>query len=168
MSSVTIQPAMESDKPAIGEMMNDYIADLARYTPISPNHEGRYIYPRLDEYWLYPGTRFPFLIYAEGSLAGFVLVSRESRLEDEQAMNIAEFYVLPEERQKGLGFEAAQQILRRFPGRWEVAVLATNTTAIAFWTKVILAIASDGFTEHSFRSKGPIYSFTVGETGIVP
>lgn len=161
MSGVTIKPATDRDKGIIAEMMHGYVADLARYTPISPNEQGRYTYPRLDEYWLHPETRFPFLIYADDTLAGFALVSAESRLEDDEAMNMAEFYVLPEKRRTGIGFDAACQILLHFPGRWEVAVLTGNLTALTFWKRVMRAVASGVITEHTFRPKGPIFSFTI-------
>ena len=40
-------------------------------------------------------------------------------------------------RRLGAGKEAATRLFDLFPGRWEVAVVAPNTGALAFWRQVI-------------------------------
>jgi predicted acetyltransferase len=76
---------------------------------------------------------------------------------------MAEFFVARKHRRHGVGAEAVRQILALYPGRWEVAVVARNPNAQAFWPWVIAAspnvsdlVRHEGDGE---QWRGPIWSF---------
>ena len=50
---------------------------------------------------------------------------------------MAEFFVLKKYRRTGVGVKAARHIWCRYPGRWELRVLETNTPAQMFWQAAI-------------------------------
>jgi predicted acetyltransferase len=67
----------------------------------------------------------------EGKLAGFALVKRGA------AWDMAEFFVLRGYRRRRIGTDAAHQVWRRFPGRWEVRGIESNRPAWRFWERAI-------------------------------
>ncbi|WP_238996488.1 hypothetical protein [Paenibacillus pinistramenti] len=50
---------------------------------------------------------------------------------------MAEFFVLKRFRRTGVGRTAAYALFDRFPGRWYISQLKTNTPAQAFWRAVV-------------------------------
>jgi predicted acetyltransferase len=50
---------------------------------------------------------------------------------------MAEFYSFSEFRRSGVALEFARQVLRRFPGPWEISQYCANLGAVAFWHRVI-------------------------------
>lgn len=153
---------MESAKPAIAALLQPYMRELsAWFAPDQPVRE-QYEYPYLDAYWREPGERFPFLIMSDGDVAGFAFVNRHSRLGNSDVHNIAEFYVRPQYRRHGIGCSAAKEILRRFPGRWEVGILHGNEPAGRFWQRAIAAVAEGPVEHHHTDSwNGTILTFVV-------
>lgn len=160
---INILPAALTDKPSIAKMLKGpYLRELAQYfAPHEPAAE-QYDYPYLDAYWEEPGARFPFLITANGELAGFAFVNQYSRLGTGNAWSMAEFYIEPSARGHGVGKTAAELVLRQFPGNWEVAVLTGNEPALAFWRRVATRVANDDVMERTTeRWNGVIYTFSV-------
>jgi len=51
--------------------------------------------------------------------------------------DLLDFFIAHKYRRRGVGREAARQVFARHQGRWEVAELAGNRAAIAFWNRVI-------------------------------
>jgi predicted acetyltransferase len=67
----------------------------------------------------------------DGKRAAFALVHREQRTE------MAEFYSFPEFRRTGVALDFARQIIKRFPGPWEISQYRAHVAAVAFWHRVI-------------------------------
>jgi predicted acetyltransferase len=126
---VEIAPVLLSEKPLLWDYFQRYCAELMPYGNFGPV-DGIFEYKWFDLYWEEPG-RFPFWAMADGNRAAFALVHREERTE------MAEFYSFPEFRRSGVAFEFARQILRRFPGAWEISQYRANLGAVAFWHRVI-------------------------------
>ena len=99
-------------------------------------------YKELPFYWTDPTNRFPFLIRPENAIAGFALLRRINNA-DHVVMEMAEFYVMPEYRTRRIGLDAATELFRRFPGNWKLEVIKNNVGALAFWPKVLRAVAQD-------------------------
>lgn len=99
--------------------------------------DGRYGYPLLPAYWRDEG-RYPFFIDAEDALAGFALVSKGSQVGGgAHVYDMAEFFVAPAFRKRGVGAAAAKAIWKRFAGEWEVRVLEANAPALTFWRTAV-------------------------------
>ena len=47
-------------------------------------------------------------------------------------MDMSEFFVLRVFREQGVGNEAAKKLWEKFPGKWQVRVLKSNTPAYPF------------------------------------
>jgi predicted acetyltransferase len=91
-------------------------------------------------YWLSDGGEHRVLLFRIGRrVVGFAMVGVRPAawLSPEIDACIAEFYVVPAARRRGVGAEAARRILRRWRGRWEISEVKGNVAAIVFWRKVV-------------------------------
>jgi len=126
------------------------------------NRDGLFEYKYLDSYWTESG-RFPFLIYVDDMIAGFVLVNSPIHLQKKgEAKSIAEFFVMRKYRKQGIGKMVAFHIFDRFPGKWEVQQTKRNVNAQRFWRGIIGEYAKDNFAETILDNEvwhGPIQSF---------
>lgn len=74
-----------------------------------------------------------FLVNKAGAVVGFCLLGFGENTHPDTDYYIAEFYVVPEVRQKGYGMAAVKQLLAWFPGKHCYHVLKENQAALAFW-----------------------------------
>jgi predicted acetyltransferase len=126
-------PAEATDRPQIERLMQAYLRELSGTRTVASEAPS---YPYLDPYWTEPDRR-ALLIRSDDRLAGFALVNAwaPSGLPVDHAM--AEFFVVPDCRRKGIGGRAAIGIITASPGCWEIGVLAARGPARAFWTHVV-------------------------------
>ena len=141
-----IVPVPESDKAALWEMLQAYIAELSVYAGVEPV-EGVYRYAPFERYWSEEG-RFPFWAMVGDKRAGFALVWHDR---GNGVFRMAEFYVAPQFRRTTIGGAFAHRVLRSFPGHWKIRQIARNTGAVAFWRKTL---ARYGYTEENFHDRG--------------
>jgi predicted acetyltransferase len=120
--------------------------------------------PYLDLYWAEP-DRTPYLIRADGHVAGFVLTNAWSHSGLPIDHAVAEFFVVRKHRRSGVGRAAARQAIAPRPGQWELAVARKNTAALPFW-RAVAAELTAGPVEAIDRDddlwNGPILRFRVG------
>jgi predicted acetyltransferase len=134
---VEVIPAPPEQEPVLANMLELYAHDFSEFFDLKLGTDGRFGYERLPLYWKEPG-RHPFLIKADGRLAGFVFVRRGSEVSgDAGVWDVAEFFVVRGLRGRGVGTEAAHKVWRNFAGRWEVRVMDRNRKAKAFWARAI-------------------------------
>jgi predicted acetyltransferase len=69
------------------------------------------------------------LLLRDGQPAGFSLVRRESP----SSRSVAEYYVEPDQRGRGVGRSAAMLLFDRFGGEWHTAALQRHPSAVRFW-----------------------------------
>ncbi len=90
---VQIKEASIEQKPVLERLYQLYLYDFSEFEGSDVNQDALFEYKYLDHYWIEPG-RFPFLIYVEGKIAGFVLVKSHTFLqENRESRTIAEFFV---------------------------------------------------------------------------
>ena len=77
-----------------------------------------------------------YIFTSKNEISGFALVNRAYRFNSTGSV-IAEFYIAPEEQNKGHGQELARFAFAQQPGMWEVCVASSNLSAYEFWRKVI-------------------------------
>jgi predicted acetyltransferase len=135
-----------SEKPDLWAMFQLYAAELAPLVNLKPVN-GVFPYAYFDRYWQ-DARRWPLWAMENGARIGFALVRFAP---EHDAMQVAEFFILPAHRKGGNGARFAQGLLRRFPGPWKIRQIAANTGATAFWRKVA---APHGYTEETFRLDG--------------
>jgi ureidoacrylate peracid hydrolase len=145
--AVSVVAATFGDKVVIGRLLELYAHDFSEFTGEGVDEHGVFGYRYLDQYWT-DTDRHPFLIKADGQIAGFAFV-RSGPPHD-----MAEFFILRNYRRSGVGIEAARSLFARFPGEWQVRELAANEAATAFW-RVAIPVT---FTE-DYNDKGPVQHF---------
>ena len=159
---IALLPAAASDRAALANLIQLYLYDFSEITGADVDERGCFTYPLLDSYWA-EAERYPFLIRIESNLAGFALVNRYSRLLNPfDGHAVAEFFVMRKYRRVGIGRAAAVQLFDRFPGRWEIASIATNVPAQAFWRSTIDMYTGGRYHEVWLQDagwRGPVQSF---------
>ena len=102
---------------------------------------GRFpLYGPLAAYWSEPGAE-PYLIRADGNIAGFVLIDRHSHSGRPCDYNMGEFFVARHYRREGVGRTAAKLAIEERPGLWEIAIARNNVPAKSFWRGVVGKLA---------------------------
>jgi aminoglycoside 6'-N-acetyltransferase I len=113
-------------------------------------------------WWKKPDVLYPFIIKADGRIAGFAFVARAPHVPEATDQVIHEFFVLHAFRGKGIGDRAASELFDRFPGQWQVFSMERNLRAQAFWRRVLREYTGDRFEERSGQPEdrpGKIYRF---------
>lgn len=136
----TLRKITKNEKDILNNLLVEYLLELL------PNDHPQYKF--LDRYWL-EKDRYPFFIYFESNMVGFVLLNRVHSIPQHPIpYSIAEFYIKPKFRKKGIGKSAAIQCFNRFPGNWEVQIFSNNIAGIHFWRKTI-----GQFTAHQYKEQ---------------
>jgi predicted acetyltransferase len=156
---VETAPATSEQEPILANLLELYQHDFSEYIDLELGADGRFgdKYLSLSLYWKESG-RYPFLIKASGRLAGFALVRAGSQLSgDEHTWDMAEFFIIRGLRRHGVGMQAAHDIWKRFPGRWEVRVIGRNGTAQEFWGRAIAAFIGKAIRPIAFEKDGELW-----------
>jgi predicted acetyltransferase len=74
---IEIVKATIEQKPILANLLELYAHDFTEFFDFDIGSNGYYGYENLSLYWV-DSNRYPFLIYFEGKLAGFVLVQKGS------------------------------------------------------------------------------------------
>jgi predicted acetyltransferase len=130
-------PASAEQQPILANLVELYAHDFSEFHDLELGEDGRFGYDSLPLYWTDP-NRHPFLVRSEGKLAGFVLVKQVSS-GNEMVWDMAEFFVVRKYRKREIGAAVANNIWKRFPGKWEVRVMHSNQAALPFWERAISA-----------------------------
>lgn len=128
---VAVTRANQSDREVVGRLLELNAYEFSRVDGRSIGSDALYGYPYLDAYWSEPG-RFPYLIRADGELAGLALVSRV-----DADWYVSEFLVLPKFRRARVGTQAAREVFAAHPGSWRVYQVAHHEQATQFWRQAI-------------------------------
>ena len=148
--SVVLDAATRAERELLSNLLELYIHDLsAAFPSIELGEDGRFGYSKLELYWSEPERRFPFLIRADGRVAGFALATRGSPASDDpEVLDVAEFFVLRRYRRSGVGRQAAALLWQRLPGTWIVRVAESNPGALSFWGDTVGEFTNGGATEY--------------------
>jgi len=151
--SVTLRDAREmpADRAWIETVYAPYLTELAEQTQL-----GTGVFPIANELLTRRAellTGFfqdrhanPLLLLESGLRVGFALVlTPNQRLPVRTASvgghpveyRMAEFYVVPSSRRRGVGRMAAQLIFSRFAGQWEISEAMSNLPAVTFWRETV-------------------------------
>ena len=162
---VVVDQVPVAQQQVLDALLQLYLYDFSALAPLGTAYgevgeDGRFAYSWLESYWQEP-DRIPFVIRADGRIAGFVLVNRWSALDRPLDHAIAEFFVLRRYRRTGVGTRAAHLVFRRMRGRWEVPIAAYNHEALPFWRSVVgsLPVRVDEHAGDGQRWAGPVLCF---------
>lgn len=163
---IEIVQAKIQQKPILANLLELYSYEFTQFFDFDIGENGFYGYPWLSQYWSDP-ARFPYLIYVDEKIAGFVLVQKGSPIdEDSEIYDIAEFFIMQKYKRKHVGITVANKIWKMRKGPWQVRVLVMNKIACLFWKKAIkqfthkepiateLEIKNDHWLIYRFSSMG--------------
>lgn len=127
-----------------------YLYEFTNILDFNLNDEGFYTFDNFSLYWT-DANKYPFLVYVDGEIAGFVLVQKGSPISDDKDIwDIDEFFVMRKFRRQGVGVSIVNLIWQRFKGPWQVRVLHKNTEALKFWEYAIHKFAGDQLNKTDF------------------
>jgi predicted acetyltransferase len=166
MPTIELDPARDQ-RATVENLFQFYVHDFAEFwaqRQVEFDEDGRFpAYPPLAAYWSEPGAE-PFLIRADGKLAGFVLIDGHSHSGLPTDFNMGEFFVARHYRREGVGRRTALRAIRERKGQWEIAVARRNLPAQPFWRGVAAEVASgpvDEIDQNDARWNGLILRFVV-------
>lgn len=154
---VEITPASSEQQPILANLIELYAHDMSEFMDVELGADGSFGYKHLSSYWEEQG-RYPLLVKVRDDLAGFALVRRGSLIsDDEDVIDMAEFFVARGFRRFDVGTRAACAIWKRFPGKWEVRVREQNRPAKAFWAQAITAFTGKTIHPAAIQKDGVLW-----------
>ena len=163
LTHIELVPAAPDQQAVLANLLELYAHDFSEFHEIELGTDGRFGYKDLPLYWHDPGRR-PFLVRADGRLAGLVLVKKGSELSGDQTVwDMAEFFIVRRYRRRGIGTCVAHEVWRRFPGCWEVRIMESNRSAHVFWARAIAAFVGETIAPRRIESRGTrwmVFAFT--------
>ncbi|MEP7216190.1 MAG: GNAT family N-acetyltransferase, partial [Anaerolineaceae bacterium] len=145
-------------KAVLRRLLELYHYDFTEFLPLDLNEHGEFGYQYLDHYWAPDEgeTRLPFLVRADGKLAGFAFVRRK----EDGPWKMAEFFVMRQYRRAGVGAQAARAVFAQCAGAWEVHEVLANTPAQAFWRRIIGEVTGGQFEDETSDSVTQRFTIT--------
>lgn len=132
---VTLVAISRAEASVLASLFELYAHDFSEVVPLRLGANGRFELP-IEERWWSSAAHFPYFILQAGTLAGFALVRRGSRITAEaEVMDVAEFFVVRGARRRGVGRAAARALFSGFPGPWELRVRHGYAAARDFWRR---------------------------------
>ena len=139
---VEVVKAGLEQKPLLANLLELYAYDFTEFCDFDIGDNGFYGYDCLPLYWT-ELTRFPYLIYVDKKIAGFVLVQKGSPIShDTTVWDISEFFIMKKYKRHGVDTVAALKVWGQLKGPWEVRVLVGNHIACSFWPQAIKKFTS--------------------------
>lgn len=146
----------DKDRAGLNRMLLTYFKEIDDSKIVQINGREEIDYPFLELYWKEENRIAVNLLYQE-KIIGFALINDWIVSKAFKAnKSIAEFYIIPEWRRKGMGKKAAYELFDTYKGKWEIRQSSTNSTAIKFWREIIKAYTNDHFIEIKNRKDNNI------------
>jgi predicted acetyltransferase len=142
MPDISVRLAGVADRSVLERLWLMFRHDLSEFGGLLPNPDGTFRSERLqaafnDANWA------SYLLMSGERPAGLALVRGLAS----QTRVLSGFFVVRGARRAGIGLRAAQKVVAKHPGRWEVAFQDANVAAVHFWRRVATEIAGDAWTE---------------------
>ncbi len=149
---IELEPVSRFRQATFRNLWQLYLYDFSRFKLWPIPEDGRWPEDDLDGLWTLP-SRHPFFIRVEGRLAGFAVMDERETSPLTGAANVrelSELFVIPAFRRKRVGEGAALQLFQRFPGPWEMRVMAENEEVMPFWRQLVRGHAQEKSEELRF------------------
>jgi len=169
---IEVTAAALEEKATLLNLVKMYCYEWSQYNKLGVDAKGEYAFERhIPKFWEKP-RHHPYLVRADGELAGFVLVDDDFDLYPDYDHAMSEFFVMHKFRRAGAGRRAAHAVFRLLPGRWEIKTHPANTTSIKFWKSVVGEYAKGDYVEvvgcpkaaYADGSLGTVISFKAPDT----
>lgn len=138
----TLRQVTPGTRPVVERLWQLYRHDLSEFRGYVPDADGAFPVRRLLSFFNDPDRR-AYLLYSGSTPAGFALVRGIS----EASRVVGEFFVVRAVRRQRVGHEAALELVRLHPGRWEIAFQEENPGAACFWRRVARTAVGNAWRE---------------------
>lgn len=151
--------ASKENEKIIKNMYPLYLHDLSEHYEEYPNEYGIYeeepIKTLEEQYdvqniWFEkPEALYPNIIMVDEKPAGFILISKAPYAPKTTDYYLSEFFLLRPYRGRGIAEKAANEIFKRYIGRWELYTnhVEKNIAGQKFWRKTISNYTNDEYEE---------------------
>lgn len=139
---LSIRLAHAADRPVLERLWLMFRHDMSAFSGRLPEADGTFRSDRLEAALTDP-DRVPYLLTSAGRPAGLAFVRGLTG----PAAVMNSFFVVRGVRRAGVGMRAAQEVVARHPGPWEIAFQDANAGAVSFWRRVATEIAGDAWAE---------------------
>ena len=144
------------EKEHLKQMLFDYFNEIDASKIIETTNKRTLDYPYLNSYWTDKG-RFPLKIEFDNKMVGFALINNWVINKEFNAdHSIAEFYIKPTYRKKGIGKEVAYHLFHKFAGKWEIRQSSKNHIAVLFWRNIISEYTNGNYKETEHKTNDVI------------
>lgn len=153
---IELSPIKNEKKDGLKKMLLEYFKEVDQ-SKIIHTKEGEEIdYPYLDLYWK-EEKRIPLNILWHDEIIGFILINNWIVCQEFKAnKSIAEFYIKPEFRRKGVGRIATHKLFNKYEGKWEIRQSSKNYLAVKFWRQIIKEFTNGNFKEMEINADSEI------------
>lgn len=134
--NISIELVKKEEKEILRNLLEKYHYEHSQYDMRDVNDLGFFGYDYLDNYWT-EDNRFPYFIKVDNKLAGFAMVNYYREVKLETDFTIPDFFVMYKYRGKGVGKYAANYILKKHKGKWQLSFHPNNENSKNFWIKTI-------------------------------
>lgn len=141
---VTLCPASIELRPVVEQLAQLYRHDMSEFLGHLPAPDGRFGFRTLPSFFDEPGREASLIRYGAAP-GGFVLTRRMP----EGTTSISAFFVVRALRRRGVGRQAALQVLHSRPGPWAIAFQEANEGAARFWRGVATAAVGSDWHEET-------------------
>ncbi|TVZ81824.1 GNAT family N-acetyltransferase [Streptomyces sp. BK340] len=141
---VTLLPATAELRPVIEQLTQLYRHDMSEFLGHLPAADGRFGFRGLPLFFDEP-EREALLIRYGTAPGGFVLTCPLP----EGSTSISAFFVVRALRRRGVGRQAALQLLSSRPGAWAIAFQEANSGAARFWRGIATAAVGSAWHEET-------------------
>ena len=152
--------AGSEERELLWNLHQKFLYEMTGYYANEMDERGNIQFGDFDAYFTDP-RRSALLIRHDGRLAGFALVHPYSNLDETPDHVLAAFTVFPSLRRRHIAVQAAQAILTRYQGRWEIKYNEKNTAARGLWHMVT---APYGPRAVSLNAEETVLTFTAASS----
>ncbi len=132
---IRLAAVRKKDRELLWNINQKYLYEMTNYYDDPMDEKGNYHYGHFDEYFTDP-KRAAYLLYEENALIGFAMLNPDSCIGRNPNYTMAEFTIFPAYRGKHLALEAANALLEKHPGQWEIKYNEKNLAAKRLWNRV--------------------------------
>lgn len=129
---ISLHPVQAEQKELLWNIHQKYLYEMTQYYPDDVDEAGNYHYGYFEAYFTDP-ERIAYLIRYHNVVVGFAMLNPCSYVGHQPNHVMAEFTVFPAYRRKHIARQAAEMILARHPGKWEIKFHEMNKGAKSLW-----------------------------------
>ncbi len=147
MDTIELSPIASEKKEDLKKMLLEYFKEIDDSKIVYTKAGEEIEYPFLDLYWK-ETKRIPLNILWNNEIIGFILINDWIVYKEFEAdKSIAELYIKPDFRRKGIGKKVTYKLFNKYKGKWEIRQSSTNYLAVKFWRSIIKEFTNGNFKE---------------------